>query len=118
MSFYQKNIGKLGEQKALLFLKDNGFTILKTNFRSRQGEIDLIAKKDRTVYFIEVKTRTSLNKGYPYEAVNKTKIFRLKKTANYFLLKSNYKDYKLKLGVISLVLDKEKDSLKFYDDLE
>ncbi len=118
MTFYQKNLGKSGEQKAFFYLKNNGFAILKTNFRSRGGEIDLIAKKDKTIYFIEVKTRSSLNKGYPYEAVNKTKILHLKRAANYFLLKSNYKDYKLKLGIISLVIENGSEKLKFYEDTE
>jgi len=117
MSQYPRNIGKIGEQKASEYLNKNGFVILKKNFRSLMGEIDIIAKKEKTVYFIEVKTRTNLEKGYPYEAVNQIKINHLKKAANFFLLKSAHKDYKLKIGVISIILIGNKETIKFYDDI-
>ncbi len=118
MTQYPQNVGKIGENKASLYLKANGFSVLKKNFRSKQGEIDIVAKKDKTVYFIEVKTRTNLSKGYPYEAVDKRKIIHLKKAAQYFLLKSPLKAYKLKIGVISIILENGKEIIKFYDDLE
>ncbi len=111
MSVYFKKIGLLGEQKALDYLKKNQFLILKKNFRNRFGEIDIIAKKEKTIYFIEVKTRSNINKGYPYQAVNQKKIDQIKYMANFFLLKNKYKNYKLKIGVISIVLNQE---IKFY----
>lgn len=117
MSQYPRNIGKIGEEKACLYLKSQGFFILKKNFRSYGGEVDIIAKKKDSIYFIEVKTRTNLKKGFPYEAVNKWKILRLKKAANYYLLKFPHKAYKLKLGVISLLIKDHGEELKFYDDL-
>lgn len=117
MSQYPRNIGKIGEHKASIYLKQNGFSIIKKNFRSYGGEIDIIAKKAKTVYFIEVKTRTNIDKGYPYESVNRQKIFHMKKASSFFLLKSPYKDYKLKLGVISIILVGVREIIKFYDDL-
>jgi len=117
MSLYQKNLGKLGEQKGLLFLKNQGFSIVKKNFHTPLGEIDIIAKKDKTLYFIEVKTRSNLKKGYPYEAVNKIKLSHLKKAAQYFLLKFPFKDYKMKIGVISILLENDNEVINFYDDL-
>lgn len=87
MSLYQSNIGKIGEQKAINFLKTNNYSILRHNFRTVFGEIDIIAKKNKTIFFIEVKTRTSLQKGEPWESVKKNKVFHLKKTSQYFLLK-------------------------------
>lgn len=47
--------GILGEDKACNFLKKQGFEILKRNFHSKFGEIDIIAKKDEILHFIEVK---------------------------------------------------------------
>ena len=117
MTLYLKNLGKIGEQKAVNYLKKGGFSILKRNFRSYGGEVDIIAKKNNSIYFIEVKTRSNLNKGYPYEAVNKLKISHMKRAANYFLLKSHFKDYKLKLGVISILIMESKNDIKFYDDI-
>ncbi len=111
-------IGSLGEKIASDFLKKNHFSILKKNFRTKFGEIDIVAKKDKSLYFIEVKTRNNLNKGQPYEAINKYKIQHIKKAAYIYLLKSPYKNSKLKIGVISIILENEKPIIKFYDDLE
>ena len=61
--------GEKGESLAKSFLVKNGYTIIDTNFRTKTGEIDIIAKKNEIIVFIEVKTRSSLTYGYPYEAV-------------------------------------------------
>ena len=53
-----KILGNLGERIAKIYLQINGYQILKCNFRCRFGEIDLIAKKEGTLHFIEVETRT------------------------------------------------------------
>lgn len=118
MTLYRRNLGKLGEQKAVNYLLKSGFTILKKNFKTNLGEIDIIARKNKIIYFIEVKTRTSLNKGLPWESVSRWKINNIKKTAEYFLLKYRIKNYKLKLGIISILMIKNSESLKFYEDIE
>ena len=66
-------LGRRGEEVAAAFLERQGYTILERNFRLRQGEIDLIAAKDETVAFVEVKTRRTLDYGLPSEAVTYTK---------------------------------------------
>ncbi len=118
MSLYQKNLGKIGENLALNYLKSHSFSIFEKNFRSKFGEIDIIAEKNHCLYFIEVKTRSNLDHGYPYEAVNKRKIYHIKKAAQYYLLKNNYPDYKLKVAVFSILIEGEKTELKFWDDIE
>jgi len=118
MSLYQKNLGKIGEDLALDYLKSHSYSILEKNFRSKFGEIDIIAKKLNCLYFIEVKTRSNLDHGYPHEAVNKRKIYHIKKVSQYYLLKNNSPDYKLKVGVFSILIDGEKIDLKFWDDIE
>ena len=118
MTLYLKNLGKIGEQKAVNYLKKGGFSILKRNFRSYGGEIDIIAKKDNSIYFIEVKTRSNLDHGAPYEAVNKRKIYHIKKAAQYYLLKNSYPDYRLKIGVFSILIGDKKINIKFWDDID
>ena len=118
MSLYQKNLGKTGENLALDYLKSHSYSIIQENFRSKFGEIDIVAEKKHCLYFIEVKTRSNLNHGAPYEAVNKRKIHHIKKAAQYYLLKNNYNDYKLKVGVFSLLIEGEKTEIKFWDDIE
>jgi putative endonuclease len=120
MSLYQKNIGKIGERLAIKYLLDNNFLIIQTNFKSKLGEIDIIAEKNNKVLFIEVKTRIGLSKGFPYEAVDKKKISHMKKTAQFFLLKNNYKNYKLSLNLISIVLNNDLtiNQMKYYENIE
>ena len=118
MSLYQKNLGRIGEDLALDYLKSHSFSILEKNFRSKFGEIDIIAEKNHCLYFIEVKARSNLDHGYPYEAVNKRKIYHIKKATQYYLLKNNYPDYKLKVGVFSILIVGAKTEIKFWDDIE
>jgi len=78
--------GKLGEDAALALLKKNGYKILGKNFRSRFGEIDIIAIEAKTLVFIEVKTRWNREYGLPEEAVTAWKLSKLIRTSQYYKL--------------------------------
>ncbi len=106
MSLYRKRVGIGGEKLASEFLLEKGFKIVQTNFNCKFGEIDIIAKKDNILHFIEVKTRVGLQKGYPYEAVNFRKLHHIKNTIDYYLLKNKLKPSKLFIDVVSIVLDR------------
>ena len=67
-NFYKKLLGRVGEKKACAFLKDNGYKILETNYRTPFGEIDIIVEIDKITVFVEVKTRSNENYGFPCEA--------------------------------------------------
>ena len=118
MSLYQKNLGKTGEDLALDYLKSHSFFILEKNFASRFGEIDIIAEKNHCLYFIEVKTRSNLDHGAPFEAVNKRKIYHIKSSAQYYLLKNKFEGYKLKVAVFSILIEGEEIKIKFWEDVE
>lgn len=118
MSLYQKKLGKIGEDLAFDYLKSHSFLVLEKNFNSKFGEIDIIAEKNHALYFIEVKTRSNLSHGAPYEAVNKRKVYHIKKAAQYYLLKKNYPDYRLKVGVFSILIENEKTDIKFWEDID
>lgn len=120
MLHYQK-IGQAGEEIASFFLKKKGFKIIDRHVTSRWGEIDIVAKKnDNKIFFIEVKTRIGEKKGKPYEAITFYKIKKLKRAIQYYLLKNNLNNYKLSLGVISIILDSNLNikELKFFDSVE
>jgi len=107
-SLSKKNLGELGEKIAVDFLKKQGIKIIEKNFRSKFGEIDIIGQIDNTLVFFEVKTRSTLAFGQPYEAVNKTKIKKIKKTIEYFLFKHpKFTNKALRIDVLSLILDKQ-----------
>jgi putative endonuclease len=83
------NKGKEGELIASNYLKNKGYNIIQNNFTSKFGEIDIIAEKDGTIIFIEVKLR----QGKSYEgatgAVHYNKIKKLIKTAKYWIALKN-----------------------------
>ena len=81
-----KDIGNLGESFAADFLEKLGYCIVARNYRIKSGEeIDIIAVKNGIWRLIEVKTRTSLDFGYPSESVDKNKIRRMSKCFVKFL---------------------------------
>jgi putative endonuclease len=85
----QKRIrGLEGEDAATAYLKRERFTIIERNFRARRGEIDIIAKKGKTLYFIEVKARGDSSIIDPLEAVTKRKQQSIRRTAEHYLLKN------------------------------
>lgn len=104
-----KALGSYGEFLARKYLKDLGYQILEENFRNKLGEIDLIAQDGKTICFVEVKTRQSLDQGQPYEAVNSWKIRKLSQMAAVYL---KYKFHSLEIlsrfDVISIVQHKSK----------
>ena len=75
------NLGKLGEDLATVFLKQKGFQIITRNYRQKTGEVDIISKDGETLIFIEVKTRSSLLFGQPFEAVTIKKQTQLNRIA-------------------------------------
>lgn len=79
-----QNRAKEGEDLATAYLIKKGYRILKRNFHSRFGEIDIIATDKNTLIFIEVKSRWSESFGSPEEAVTIWKLQSIIKTANYF----------------------------------
>ena len=67
---HNKRLGLAGENKACAYLKKQGYKILERNYKNPFGEIDIIAKKDEVVAFVEVKTRLTDDYGAPSEAVD------------------------------------------------
>lgn len=80
-----KQIGDFGEKAAGKYLEENEYEILKTNFRLKMGEIDIIAKKDGCTVFIEVKTRQGNSFGNPSEYVDIRKQEKIRRTAMCFV---------------------------------
>jgi putative endonuclease len=73
--------GREGEERAARHLAERGWVILDRNWRCADGEIDIVARLGDRVAIVEVKTRTSLNLGHPFEAVDERKLRRLQRLA-------------------------------------
>ena len=102
------HFGTKGELIAKKLLQKNGYKIIKTNFRCRFGEIDIIAKKNKILFFVEVKTRKSFKFGYPQEAVNLRKRNKIKNLGELYLKQNNLKNIKMKILVVALILKDNK----------
>lgn len=69
----RKALGAQGEKWARDYLKKNGYRVKETNYRCREGEIDIIAEQEDCLVFVEVRTRTGSDFGSPEESVTPAK---------------------------------------------
>ncbi len=90
MSRYKKNMGDFGENAAEGMLTSKGYCILERQYRTKFGELDIIAvTPDKSaVVFAEVKTRRNIEHGLAAESVNRTKVSRMVKSAQQYLLEN------------------------------
>ena len=79
-----KKLGREGEKQAVKYLKKNGYKILEKNYRTRFGEVDVIARKGEVVAFIEVKTRLTDIFGSPSQAVTRERQFKYIQAAKFY----------------------------------
>ncbi len=86
MSDARRRLGTFGEDAAARWYEARGFEIVDRNWRVREGEIDLVARRGRMIVFCEVKTRSSDRFGSPVEAVTITKQRRLRTLAAKWLV--------------------------------
>jgi len=113
---HNKRLGQSGENSATDFLLSNGYKIITRNYHSAYGELDIIASKDDTIVFIEVKTRSS-NTEAALNSVSVSKQTKLKKTASIFL--SQHTSFELlatRFDVISIIHKNHKQQLNHLKD--
>ncbi|MGV8146333.1 MAG: YraN family protein [Alkaliphilus sp.] len=103
-----KKIGAYGEEASVKFLINKGYKILHTNYRTKIGEIDIIAKKDNAICYIEVKTRRSTKFGIPCEAVTRKKQQVYRMVASQHVKHYVNKSIDFRFDVIEVVLKNEK----------
>lgn len=107
-----KNVGKYGEDEAARFLEGRGLVILERNYHSKHGEIDIIAKKDKYIIFIEVKTRKYKSISKPAEAVDDKKQRKILKTAMVYLQLHKYIDLQPRFDVIEVFYETDEFNKK------
>jgi putative endonuclease len=109
-------LGKCGEEAAVEFLREQGYKIIARNYRSRFGEIDIIARDKDTLCFVEVKTRHSDRFGTPEEAVTRAKQKQIAKSALSFLKERHLLDTKARFDVVAIVYSKDKPKTELIKD--
>lgn len=77
-----QNTGALGEEAVVQYLINHQVEIIERNWRIREGEIDIVALHPNGIFsFVEVKTRSSVAFGHPFEAINREKAHRMQRLA-------------------------------------
>jgi putative endonuclease len=99
-------LGQYGERVAARHLADAGLSIVTTNWRCPEGEIDIIARERGVVVFCEVKTRRSDAFGVPAEAITRTKAHRIHRLAMLWLRENPAGSADLRFDVVSVLLPK------------
>jgi putative endonuclease len=111
MSRQNLNLAERGEGLAALLLKKNGYRVIACNYKTKLGEIDIIAWDKDTLCFVEVKTRHSRKFGSGFEAVSSAKQRQISKVALEFLKAKNLLDSKARFDVIAVSCEEEKPQL-------
>ena len=108
-------LGKDGEDIAAAFLKKKGFRIIEKNYRTVFGEIDIIAQDRGVIVFVEVKTRSDIKFGYPFEAVNPKKRAKIRKVALCYLKKQK-NESPARFDVLSITRDRGETRIEHIQD--
>lgn len=112
-------LGRLGEKEAEKYLTSQNYRIIARNFRTRNGEIDLVAQENNSLVFVEVKTRKNNLFGLPEEAITPAKVRALIRSAQYYLLTRNQLSVSYRIDVVSIMLDEndEPEQIKLYKNI-
>lgn len=94
--------GKNGEDLASKYLHSQGYSILERNFHCPFGEIDIICEKAGVLVFVEVKSRFNNNYGSPEEAVTQSKLRKINRTIDYYLIQHHQKFKPLRIDLIAI----------------
>ncbi len=97
-----KNIGKLGEEAARKYIKKEGMKILEKNFRFSHGEIDIIARDNHQIVFVEVKSNSAGNPVPPELRVTQSKQYQIGKIARAYLQTTGKTDCNTRFDVIGV----------------
>ena len=110
MTLNKKELGVNGEEIAVNYLKSRGYRIVERNYRIRLGEIDIIAEQGEDLVFIEVKTRSDILFGSPFESVTLSKQRQLSKVALEYLSKCGCHNRPARFDVVGVQLKGVKPS--------
>ncbi len=107
----RREFGDSAEKLAESHIKTKGYKILERQFRTRYGEIDLIAKQGDEIVFIEVKARRNLSAGYPEESVTPRKLRSIEAVANFYMqAKKITGDYRI--DVIAIIIKDDEPEIR------
>ncbi len=98
----RKEVARRGEEAAAAYLERTGMCVVDRNWRTKSGEIDIVALDGETVVLVEVKTRRTQSHGTPEEAVTPTKQKRLLRLAEAYVSHAGLESPVIRFDVISV----------------
>lgn len=102
MSESKRDVGIHGEETAVTFLKKEGYTLIKRNYRNPFGEIDIIAEEGGFLVFVEVKYRKTSSFGSPLDAITKDKKRHIIRSALYYLKATGQTNRRVRFDVLGI----------------
>jgi len=108
----RQKFGEQSESIAVSYLKKQGYKIIEQNYRTKLGEIDIIAKEKDTIAFIEVKARRSGHFGNPKWAVTPKKQRKISMVALWYLKTTKQSNVKARFDVVSIISDHDNPSIE------
>ena len=110
----RQSLGKLGEDLACAELRRRGYAVLERRYRTRFGEIDIVARHAGVLVFVEVKTRTGERFGAAAEAVTAPKQRRIAQMAVDFLSRRRLHDEPCRFDVVAVCIDRGRPHIEVY----
>jgi putative endonuclease len=107
---FSLSLGKRGEMLAAAYLHDQKYKILEKNYRCSIGELDLVTELNGKLRFVEVKTRSSAQYGFPEEAVGEKKQHKIRQLALSYLKEKNKENISVAFDVVSILWHPKKEA--------
>jgi len=103
---YKQRLGQRGEEIAVGYLRQQGYTILTRNWRCPVGEIDIVAREGETLTFVEVRTRRGDCFGTPEESITLAKQAKLVELAQSYLQEAKLEEVDWRIDVVAIEMGK------------
>jgi putative endonuclease len=96
-------LGRGGEDLAARYLEAQGYRIVDRNWRGERGELDIVARRDGTTVFVEVKTRSGGRFGHPFEAITPRKLRTLRRLAGEWCRGADAPSGPIRLDIVAVI---------------
>ncbi len=106
-----QSFGRYGEQLVVTYLENGGYQIVTTNWRCPVGEIDIVAKKENILVFVEVRSRHAENTEPSFESINVRKQNKLATLANEYIDVHNLDDVNWRIDVVGVAIPHSGDAV-------
>ncbi len=108
--------GKEGEEIAAKYLEGKGYQILARNYRIKRQEIDIIAQEKESYVFVEVKSRSSSDFGFPEDFLTPQQEGRIRNAATYYLSEQNINAKDIRFDIISILVSEQNIEIEHFED--